>query len=487
MEKEGKRARVELVCADGVRVTVEPETIKKLTTLRDMLADLGPQDDKETGVEEVPLPNIEGHVLRRMLCDVEPATAEDGLANSVEETARLLASADHLGAQHEVKAIYLERIARTVVGSVVRTGGEDARWPEKDDFVSWEVLPTVDAPLKYFSGIGKAGYIVSPDGTRAILNCEGELRMVDLSSPVPAFSLGLECGNGDCLRVLFSDDSARLFFVTPFELRVWNTRSVTLAWKAQHRDGGERYTSGFMFAKTSSWVAVASSKVLRIWDVSTGTLLCSYSAEVPALPRCLEFSPDGSRCVLCDPKGILSIIDTASGKLTKRKSPLFEENVRVDEMAVSNRSVVLSHGEFDKRVAIIDLNSDDNSRTHHHGLSASKIAVSPDGRTLALAVNSYGWQVHMWQIEPVWKSMSKSTIPGMLEMLIFGTDTALRVVMESCVLVLRRLQPNSVLVGPATKRIVESMMQLYETLHARVPLLSMGVWLEVIEKLLELY
>lgn len=468
---ESKRVCVELVCADGVRVSVPSETANELSTLRDMLSDLGPGGASEK--EEVPLLGVQSHVLRQILHAIQPVTG-DSLADSLVDLAELLASADHLGAPSGVVGASVERIARVISGRIKGTG--DKRWPGKHDFEPWVELPTADsAATTCFT----SGHMFSPDKSCAVIERNGMLQLMDLTSPMPAFMCPIGPKNRNH-SIKFSSDSARLFVADSHRLRAWDTRSAKLSWEALFRDLDQEALAR-VFCQTNRWIAVANANRLKVWDVSTGTPLHDLPIGGSNSSLCIDIHPDGNRCVVCMGGRATFLVDIAKGTVAEIITPL--KDVTVGDIVVSKRSVISSFV-YDHRISVVDIETGSAS-IHGADVHVGTIAVSPDGTVLA-GIGRNKECVCVWRLDPFTLVSKISFADAAIEMA-FETNTTLRIATRSRVVLLRRIRPDSVLVSPNTAKIVENMMQLYDTLHARVPLLGRGVWLEVIEKLIEVY
>src|SRR5260370_23965246 len=155
------------------------------------------------------------------------------------------------------------------------------------DFIRWFPAREKKMPSEFSSdslggGTGWQRMVFSPDGRRLAIVLNEAIQLLDTSSgkQIRRLAYGDLC---DGNAVAFSQDGTLLALAgatvagrkrvtgqSPLDdtVRLWDTRTGTLLWKAQEEDG----PANSVALSPQGWVLVSGSKggTIRLWEVATG-------------------------------------------------------------------------------------------------------------------------------------------------------------------------------------------------------------------------
>jgi WD40 repeat protein len=192
-------------------------------------------------------------------------------------------------------------------------------------------------------------------------------------------------------RVSFSPDGQHLLSGSEDQtLRLWNVASGEL----EHILSGHRApVTSASFSRDGLWVLSGSEdRTIRLWEVNRGALRRSFLAHGSAVTA-VAFSPNGQYWLSAGKDQTLKIWNIASGQVSrvlKHASSLHTALFSADSQQVIT-------GASDDVLRFWNLQSGQLVRSlSDPGLSPDSLALSPDGRQLAVA----GWrkQIQLWNL-----------------------------------------------------------------------------------------
>src|SRR5262249_32278552 len=140
---------------------------------------------------------------------------------------------------------------------------------------------------------------------------------------------------------------------------------------------------------------LASSSIdgtIRLSDVATGPVMPDLSTSPTLVPTQLAFSPDGETLAAGGANGGVNLWDAKTGK---PKDPVRWHVGAGHAVAVSPDGRWLGSARLAEAVQLIDLASGKRVPTFRGGILVSRLAFSPDSRTLAAASDGSG-PLRLW-------------------------------------------------------------------------------------------
>jgi WD40 repeat protein len=185
--------------------------------------------------------------------------------------------------------------------------------------------------------------------------------------------------------------------------------------------GGYFHTSvschTIVFAADNKTLLVGTDRDLRVWDVTTGKLLRDFSQRVEEdrfeLAQVAVVSPDGRLLATGgDGPRPVHLWDIATGKLL-RELPLDGKRDGTYCIAFSRdgKNLARGHGDFDGKVTVWDVATGKLIRKlPDYNLRVASVALSPDAKTLAVAVSGRWSQLGDYRID-LWDLEAKDAKP----------------------------------------------------------------------------
>ncbi|MGP4114446.1 CHAT domain-containing WD40 repeat protein [Streptomyces sp. 4N509B] len=197
-------------------------------------------------------------------------------------------------------------------------------------------------------------------------------------------------------RPAFSPDGARIALVTGSTVRVWDTDTGALITAV----GADRKTNSALFTPDGRRLITACDDgALRLWELHNGNEVGELSVGDNAFR--LVLSPDATRLATKailppteDDKGYVRqqavVLDTSTG------TPLFTLGFQVTGVAFSPDVRAIATSSFDQTVRIWDLGTGEELHRISHVSSTYDVAISPDGKLLAIA--NGGRRIELWRL-----------------------------------------------------------------------------------------
>lgn len=199
-----------------------------------------------------------------------------------------------------------------------------------------------------------------------------------------------------------------LSFSKTGKVLVWPMRRPSdLLWNV---NTGQRENS---FTTESDWINQAAflpddrhiatisndRKTVSVWNIQTGKLIQKMSDEVRSLMS-ISATPDSSKIVASNAKGVTYIWDTFSGSRTFTGWPHSELEFSPDSSIVISSNALRDHGKDKTEVQIYDLRSGKLLNSKKLPYSAFPFVFAPDGKSVAYGQrNNHRQHIHIWNFE----------------------------------------------------------------------------------------
>ena len=228
---------------------------------------------------------------------------------------------------------------------------------------------------------GKQNIAFSPDGKwLALMSFEGQLQLWDRStSPdrlqpigdVGSFSIGN--------TLTFSHDSKMLAFSGKNDtVTLWDVGKR----KVIHAFPNHDVTRPVAFGPYDKVIATASSRLIRIWDVTTGQLIVSMAARDEEI-RDICFSPNGKMLAATSGGNELDRWDVSDPAKPRQLTSLQGHTAKIATVAFSPDGTLLATGGFDNTLRLWDVALQRQLGVlRGHVSPIQTIAWSPDGNTI---------------------------------------------------------------------------------------------------------
>lgn len=248
------------------------------------------------------------------------------------------------------------------------------------------LLRTIEHASEWYHDRGLA---FSPDGQT----------LASLADSVKLFGV-----SGQLLRDLdvearalrFSPDGKTLAIASSKTVGLWNVSTGQLL---RSFDGHSEYVTSVTFSPNGRTLASSSwgDKTVRLWDVSSGRVLNTFTH--PDSIASIAFSPDGR--MLASGSGLqydtknnrVRIWDTSSGQLLRN---LKGHSDNISSVAFSPDGWTLASGSWDKTIRLWNVSTGQLLKIiTGHSRAVISIAFSPDGRILASSDDTV---IRLWAV-----------------------------------------------------------------------------------------
>ena len=147
---------------------------------------------------------------------------------------------------------------------------------------------------------------------------------------------------------------------------------------------------------------VTASDAIRVWDLSTGTLLHSLELDMASLSSfqgmdsAITISPDGNQITILtdESDGEIRLVDLSSAREVRRVK-LPEDRIDSLQLAFNAEGHLLAAGIHDKRFKLWNLTSKKDQQLAQTAKDFCVVKFSRDGRVLALSEN---YNVKIWDV-----------------------------------------------------------------------------------------
>ena len=164
--------------------------------------------------------------------------------------------------------------------------------------------------------------------------------------------------------------------------------------------GHNSQVSSLAFSSDGNKLASGSeNSIIKIWQVSNGTLLRSLALGHTAQITSVAFSSDGKMFASGSKDRTVKLWEVTDGLPNQLpKHTLLGHTNVIEEIAFSPDSATLASGSFDKTVKLWKVSDGTKLRTLSHKGSVSSVAFSPDSNTLASGVAWPENVVKLWGV-----------------------------------------------------------------------------------------
>ncbi len=228
----------------------------------------------------------------------------------------------------------------------------------------------------------KQNVAFSPDGKwLALMSFEGQLQLWDRSTPLDRLQTIGDLGSNPVTfgrNLTFSHDSKMLAFS--------GKNGTVIVWDVEKREvihSFPDHSSGrpVAFGAYDKVIATASSKLVRIWDVSSGRLLAPI--QVRGESRDICFSPNGKLLAATSGGTELDWWDVSDPTKPRELTSLQGHTAGISTVAFSPDGTLLATGGYDNTLRLWDVALGRQLAVlRGHASMVERLAWSPDGNTI---------------------------------------------------------------------------------------------------------